>query len=165
MRLRESNQRFVALLIYGDRIWMTYVSIRRRLLASAARPWYVEPGLLAEDVRCSFTSSWWALITHVTRARLGYGRRLSGERSGDCGRPIGEEIGYRTRHYKCILDTARSDGIDFRKELGASKATETDRGQQGSAVRRGGDGMSSTLCMKRTGVGRRRHMCSKKSRP
>ncbi len=43
----------------------------RRLLASAPRPWSVEPGLLAEDARCSPTSSWWALVTHVTRARLG----------------------------------------------------------------------------------------------
>ena len=86
------------------------------------------------------------MVTLVTRARLGFGSRLSGERSGGCGRRIGEEIGYRTRHYMCFLDTAYSEGIDFRKGLGASRAAQTDRGQQGRAVRRGGGGRSSTLC-------------------
>ena len=46
-----------------------------------------------------------ALVTLVTSARLGCGRRLSGERSGGCVRPIGEEIGYRSRHYICFLKT------------------------------------------------------------
>jgi len=36
------------------------------------------------------------------------GRRLSGERNGDYGGPIGEEIGYRNRHYCCFFYTARS---------------------------------------------------------
>ena len=62
----------------------------------------MEPRLLVEDAKCSPTSSWWALVTHVTRARLGFGRRLSGEHSGGCGCPIGEEIGYHRLHYICF---------------------------------------------------------------
>jgi hypothetical protein len=62
----------------------------------------------------------------VTRARLVLGRRLSGECSGGCGRPIGEEIGYRSRHCRCFFNTARSDGMEFREEgeLGGGQRTE-----------------------------------------
>ena len=72
----------------------------------------MEPGLLAEDVKCSLTSSRWALVTIVTRAQLGCGRRLSGERSGGCGCPIGEEIGYRSCHYMCFLTPPGLTGVN-----------------------------------------------------
>jgi hypothetical protein len=68
------------------------------------------------------------VVTSMTRARLGFSRRLSGERGGGCGRPIGEEIGYRTRHDMCFLDTARYDGTYIEKGLGLGKAAQTDRG-------------------------------------
>jgi hypothetical protein len=93
----------------------------------------VEPIMLAEDVRYSPTSSWWALGTLVTRTRLGCGRSISGERSGGYGRPIGEEIGYRSRHYVCFFNTVWSDGIELRKEGGAGGSLK-ERGAQVSAV-------------------------------
>jgi hypothetical protein len=120
-----------------------------RLLASAGRSWYVEPILLAEDVKCSPTSSWWALGTLAAQARLGFGMRLSGERSGGCGRSIGKEIGYRSRHYIGFLNTALFDGIEFRKEGGDGGSSE-DRGLQGSAVLKCDVDMSHVLPSKRT---------------
>ena len=53
------------------RPFFTKLKDPRRLLASAARPWSVKPGLLVGDSRCSPTSSWWALVTPVTRDRMG----------------------------------------------------------------------------------------------
>jgi hypothetical protein len=122
-----------------------------RLLASATRLWFVEPGLLAEDFKCSRVSSWWALGATMTRVRMGCGRRLSRERSGGCGRPIGEEIGYRSRHYTSFFNTARSDGIEFRKEGGAGRSSRN-RGPQGSAVLEGDVDKSRPLRRKRAGV-------------
>ena len=60
------------------------------------------------DAKCSLASSRWALLTPVTRARLGCGWRLSGERCGG-GDAIGGEIApHPPTHVS--LDTARSDG-------------------------------------------------------
>jgi hypothetical protein len=105
----------------------------------------VETCLLAEDARCSPTSSWWALVTPETRARLGFGRRLSGEHGGGCGCPNGEEIGYRNNHHMCFLDTARSDGTEFKKGLGVGCEAQKDRWPQGSTVLWGGGRRSRTL--------------------
>ena len=93
---------------------------------------------------------------------MGCGRRLSGERSGGCGRLIGEEIGYRSRHYRCFLNTARSNGSEFRKEGGAEGSSE-DRGPQGSAVLERAGGRSRPLQRKRTGAPAAAHM--KKNSP
>ena len=51
----------------------------------------MEPELLAVNGRCSPTSSWWVSLTLLPRARLGAGKRISGEHGGDCN-VIGEEI-------------------------------------------------------------------------
>ena len=51
----------------------------------------------------------------------GLGRRLCGERSGGYNRSIGEEIEKCGRHYMCSFYTARSAGIDIRKEGGARR--------------------------------------------
>jgi hypothetical protein len=50
--------------------------------------------LAEETIRSSPTSSRWALETPVTRARMGAGIRLNGERCGGCG-TFGEEIVHR----------------------------------------------------------------------
>ena len=68
----------------------------------------MEPIQLAENAKCSSISSWWALSTLVTRARLGCGRKLSGERSGGGG-PIEVEIGKQSP-LPVFLNTARVDG-------------------------------------------------------
>ncbi len=48
------------------------------------------------------TSLWWALETPLTLARRGIDKRPSGGHSGGCGRPMGEEIMHRSRHYMCF---------------------------------------------------------------
>jgi hypothetical protein len=68
----------------------------------------VEPGPLAEDVRCPPTSSWWALETPLTLARCGSGRRPSGGRCGGGG-AIGGEIA-PPPPTQVFLNTARPDG-------------------------------------------------------
>jgi hypothetical protein len=58
------------------------------MVASAVRPWSVDPGLLAGDVECSPTSSWWALETSLTLARRGTCMMPSGEQGGGGGDAI-----------------------------------------------------------------------------
>ncbi len=60
--------------------------LRRPRIAGAEKPATADG-----PAGSSPTSSRWALETPITRARLGAGRRLSGERCGGCGM-IGEEI-------------------------------------------------------------------------
>ena len=55
------------------------------------------------------TFSWWALVSPVTLARCGSGRRPSGGRSGGGGGPIGEEI-EPPPPSPVSSDTTRSDG-------------------------------------------------------
>ena len=72
--------------------------------------------MLAEDAKCSPTSSWWVLGTHVTGVRLGCGRMLSGGAVAVVAAQSGsEEIGYRIRHDRCFFNIARFDGIEIRK--------------------------------------------------
>ncbi len=60
------------------------------------------------------TSSRWALETLATRARLGDGRRLSGEHCGGCG-TLGEET-VREPPQSVLLNTGpRSTGTQYRK--------------------------------------------------
>ncbi len=73
------------------RIWQP---LHNTTCACLQRPRIVgaeEPAIAVRPAGCSPISSWWALKALATRARLGDGRRLSGERCGGCG-TIGEEI-------------------------------------------------------------------------
>ena len=69
----------------------------------------MEPGLLAEDARCSPTSSWWALVTPVIRARLGFGTEA---KRGALRRVLRDRGGDRAAHAATgvFLRQARSDG-------------------------------------------------------
>ena len=110
-----------------------YIPDGTRLLASAARYWSGGTGT-ARGICQMFHH---LLVVGAGKScdpcLAGIGRRLSGERSGACGGPIGEEIGYRMRHYGTCLNTARSGGIELRKE-GGTEGSSKDRGPQGSAI-------------------------------
>jgi len=69
----------------------------------------VEPRLLAEDARCSPTSSWWALETPMIRARLGSGTEAKRGGLRRVLRDWGED---RAAHAATgvLLRQARSDG-------------------------------------------------------
>ena len=61
-----------------------------------------------EDAGSPPTSSWWALVTPMTLARRGSGRRLSGGRCGSGG-AIGGEIA-PPPPTEVFINTARTDG-------------------------------------------------------
>jgi hypothetical protein len=64
----------------------------------------------------------------------GRGRRLSGEHSGGCAARSGRRSGVAAATFGVLLNTARSDGIEYQKRREAFKSPCMDRGPQGSAV-------------------------------
>jgi len=104
------------------------IRILWRVLASAVRPFCVEPGLLAKDARCFPTSSWWALETHLIMVRRGTGTRPNG------GQDIGGDA---------IVDRAASaaTGIFQRQPYTSREELTFKRGIYEAGPRRGCKGL------------------------
>ena len=75
-----------------------------RLLASAARPWSAESGLLVGAARCSPTSSGWALETLMTLTRLGQARGQVRSTVAAATARSGRRSDHRRCHL-CLFDT------------------------------------------------------------
>ena len=84
------------------------------------------------------TSSRWALETPITRARMGAGRRLSGERCGGCG-TIGEEIVQQPPQSVFFNTGPDPTGTQTRKDI--LKHVQT-RSEKEELPRKGGPGGS-----------------------
>jgi hypothetical protein len=74
----------------------------------------MEPGKLAGGVRCPPTSLWWAMENPETLARRGLGKRPSGGCGGCCNR-LGKRSCTVAATTGVLVDTARSDGIEYQK--------------------------------------------------
>ena len=88
----------------------------------------------------------------------GRGRRLSGEHSGGCAARSGWRSGVAAATSGVLLNTARSDGIEYQKRRGAFKSPGTE-GRKEARSKLWRRRQIAYAAEKRTGVGRNRHRC------